>query len=211
MLRDHRPTFTRFSLMQTSAMTSTVLALFLSTVLAVLANAAASSYPISDWILSEKNEPATVVTHSLQGPLDGPKFDFINSTVYQWWYFDVVSSDLESSITIEFQVGSDLALGFGNLTEISTVVSVDGKFPNGTLFNIPAIPAENITIYTVGQGSTGVWSGSGCSWTGTPDLSQYSLNLDAAEFGVQGTVLLTSVSICNIPPHQIPHRDSLQE
>jgi hypothetical protein len=180
---------------QVFAMTSTMLALFLNAVLAVFANAAASSYPTSDWTLTERNEPATVVTHSLQGPFDGPKFDFINDTVYQWWYFDVVSSNLDSSITVEFQFGSELALGFGNLPEILTYVTVDGKFPNGTLFNINAIPAENITINTVGQGSSGVWGGSGCTWTGTPDLSEYSLTMDAPEFGVQGTVLLKSVSM----------------
>lgn len=178
-----------------STITSTMLALFPIALLTVLANAAASSYPTSDWVLTEKNEPATVVTHSLQGPFDGPKFDFFNSTVYQWWYFDVVSSNLDSSVAVEFQVGSELALGLGNLSEVLTYVSVSGKFPNGTLFDVGAIPADNITIQTVGQGSSGVWVDSGCSWTGTPDLSQYSLTLNAPAFGVHGTILLNSVSI----------------
>jgi hypothetical protein len=48
-------------------------------------------------------------------------------------------------------------LGFGNLTEVLTYVTVNGKFPNGTLLDINPIPAENITINTVGQGSSGVW------------------------------------------------------
>jgi hypothetical protein len=130
----------------------------------------------------------------LQGPFDGPKFDFFNDTVYQWWYFDVVSSILDSSVTVEFQVGSALALGLGS-PEILTYVSVTGKLPNGTLFDIASIPANNITIQTVGQGSSGIWNGSGCSWTGTPDLSKYSLTLNAPEFGIQGTISLTSVSI----------------
>jgi hypothetical protein len=177
-------------------MISTMLALFfLNSILGVLADTAASSYPTSHWTLKETNGPATVVTNSLQGPFDGPKFDFINDTVYQWWYFDVVSSDLKSSITVEFSVGSNLALGFGNASEVLTYVGVDGKFPNGTLFSIPAIPAENITIQTVGQGSSGVWHGSGCSWSGTPDLSEYSLTFDAPEFGVQGSIFLESVRI----------------
>jgi hypothetical protein len=63
-------------------MASATFALFI-TVLTVLVNAAASLYPSSDWTLTAKNEAATVVTYSLQGPFAGPKFDFINSTVYQ--------------------------------------------------------------------------------------------------------------------------------
>lgn len=107
----------------------------------------------------------------------------------------MVSSNLESCITVEFNVGSDLAQGFGNVSEILTYVTVNGKFPNGTLFDIQAIPAENITIQTVGQGSSGAWEGSGCSWRGTPDLSEYILTLDAPEFGIQGSVSLESVRI----------------
>jgi hypothetical protein len=53
-----------------------MLVLFPLALLTVLANAATSSYPASDWVLTERNEPAAVVTHSLQGPFDGPKFDF---------------------------------------------------------------------------------------------------------------------------------------
>jgi hypothetical protein len=183
------------NLLQISVITSTMLALFPISLLTVFANAVASSYPASDWVLMERNEPATAVTHSLQGPFDGPKFEFFNSTVYQWWYLDIVSSILDSSVAVEFQVGSELALGLGNLSEILIYVSVSGKFPNGTLFDVAAISANNITIQTVGQGSSGIRIDSGCSWTGTPDLSQYSLTLDAPAFGVHGTILLNSVSI----------------
>ncbi|KAH8706047.1 hypothetical protein BGW36DRAFT_354426 [Talaromyces proteolyticus] len=178
-------------------MAFTIPALFLNAVL--LVDAAASSYPTSSWTLQEANKPATVVVSSLEGPIDGPKFDYINSTVYQWWYFDVVSSDLESCLTVQFNIGSELALGFGNASEILPYVAINGKFPNGTLFDMASVPATNITIQTIGQGSSGVWEGTGCSWEGTPDLSEYVLTLNAPEQGIQGSVYLKSISPAQYP------------
>jgi hypothetical protein len=143
-------------LVQISAMTSAMLVLLLNTLL-VVSTYAASVYPTTQWAFTEgkANEPSTMLTNSLQSPWDGVKFDFINGTSYQQWYFDVVSYDLLSSITVEFNIhtppGSSIA------SEIPAYVSVNGKLPNGELFSISAIPATNITVNTVGQGSSRYW------------------------------------------------------
>jgi hypothetical protein len=78
--------------------------LVLLNTLLVVSTYAASVYPTTQWAFMEgkANEPSTILTNSLQSPLDGVKFDFINGTSYQWWYFDVVSYDLLSSIRVRF-------------------------------------------------------------------------------------------------------------
>lgn len=142
---------------------------------------------------AKANEPSTILTNSLQSPLDGVKFDFINRTSYQWWYFDVVSYDLLSSITVTFNIGSNV--GSSSDSEIPTYVSVDGKLPSGDLFSISMIPATNITVSTVGQGSSSLWEGLGsnCSWTGTPDLAMYNVTIAAPGYGNQGSIAINSV------------------
>jgi hypothetical protein len=191
-------------------MASVILVLLLNTLL-VVSTYAASVYPTTEWAFTEgkANEPSTILTNSLQSPLDAVKFDFINGTSYQWWYFDVVSYDLLSSITVTFNIGSNV--GSSNTSEIPTYVSVDGKLPNGELFSISAIPATNITVNTDGQGSSSLWEGSGstCSWDGTPDLSVYKVTIAAPEYGIQGSITINSVrnaldiSTLLITPHII--------
>jgi hypothetical protein len=123
-------------------MASAILVLLLNTLL-VVSTYAASVYPTTEWAFTEgkANEPSTILTNSLQSPLDAVKFDFINRTSYQWWYFDVVSYDLLSSIIVTFTIGSNV--GSSNPSEKPTYVSVDGKLPSGELFSISAIPATN--------------------------------------------------------------------
>jgi hypothetical protein len=198
----------RQNFVQISAMASAILVL--NTLLVGLTYAA-SVYPTTRWAFTEgkANEPSTILTNSLQSPLDWVKFDFINGTSYQWWYFDVVSYDLLSSITVTFNIGSNV--GSSSASEIPTYVSVDGKLPNGELFSISAIPATNITVNSVGQGSSSLWEGSGssCSWNGTPDLSTYKITIAAPEYGIQGSIIINSVrnsldkSTLLISPHII--------
>jgi hypothetical protein len=178
------------NLVQISTMASAIFIL-LNTLL-VVSTYAASIYPTTQWAFTEgtANKPSNILTSSLQSPLDAVKFDLINETSYQWWYFDVVSYDLQSSITFTFYIGSFLEPN-NNLSEIPTYVGVDGKLPNGELFSIPVIPVTDITINTVGQGSSSLWKGSAssCNWTGTPDLFMYEITIAALEYGVEGSML----------------------
>lgn len=176
-------------------MMASALFILLNTLL-VVSTYVASIYPTTQWTFTEgtANKPSTILTNSLQSPLDAVKFDFINGTSYQWWYFDVVSYDLQSSITFTFYIGSYVEPN-NNPSEVPTYVGVDGKFPNDRLFSIPVIPVTDITINTVGQGSSSLWEGlaSSCSWTGTADLSMYEITIAAPEYGVDGSIILNSV------------------
>jgi hypothetical protein len=201
-------------------MASTIL-LLLNTLL-VVSTYAASIYPTTEWAFTpgQANMPSTILTNSLQSPLDGVKFDFINGTSYQWWYFDVVSYDLQSSITFTFYIGS-FDVPNSDPSEIPTFVGVDGILPNGQLFSIPVIPVTDITINTVGQGSTSLWEGSAssCGWIGSPDLSMYEITIAAPEYGVQGSLTLnsvrnlissTSLNLPHLPAHhRFPFDDGL--
>jgi hypothetical protein len=129
--------------------------------------------------------------------LDGPKLSAINSTSWDWWYFDVVSPDLKNSITIVFYT----ALSTGVYVLIpSSVVTVVGIYPqingNTSFFNLDASEA---IITTINQGASGVFNGTGSSFTGSPDLSEYTISINSPENGVVGSVSLKSIAPAHYP------------
>jgi hypothetical protein len=132
-------------------------------------------------------------TFSKDVGLDGPQLSAVNSSSYEWWYFDAVSDDHLSAITIVFY--TSLASGFAFIppTPDATVVGIDFLFPNGTTDSI-MLNATEAVITTVGQGSSAVFEKSGAKWEGAPDLSSYILNINAPESDVIGTFCLKSVA-----------------
>jgi hypothetical protein len=125
--------------------------------------------------------------------LDGPQLSAVNSSSYEWWYFDAVSQDLKSAITIVFYTA--LASGFGLIPPISnvTVVGVDFLFPNGTTGSIELTATEAV-ITTIYQGSSAVYKDTGAGWQGAPDLSYYEVKINSPENGVVGTFELKSIA-----------------
>jgi hypothetical protein len=147
---------------------------------------------------SRKIIPSTVFngsvdanTVSTESNLDGPQLSAVNSTSYEWWYFDAVSPDLESAITIVFYTA--LSSGFGLLPPSSdvAVISMDFLFPNGTSRSIDLAATEAV-ITTIDQGSSAVYKGAGAQWQGAPDLSSYIVSIDSPKSGVVGTFKLKS-------------------
>jgi hypothetical protein len=132
--------------------------------------------------------------------LDAPKVKPINASAYDWWYFDAVSDDAEESIVILFYTVSVAGFTFGSNPTTVDSVSINAQFRNGTSFSA-SIPASNATIVTVEDGSSGDFGGTGCSWTSTPNMTQYLIMVDAPSYGVQGTFQLDSVCAC---PRSIP-------
>jgi hypothetical protein len=132
-------------------------------------------------------------TISKHGNLDGPQLSAVNSSSYEWWYFDAVSDDHLSAITVVFY--TSLASGFGFIppTPDVTVVGIDFLFPNGTTDSI-MLNASEAVITTVGQGSSAVFEKSGARWEGAPDLSSYIININAPESGIAGRFRLDSVA-----------------
>jgi hypothetical protein len=165
-------------------------------VLALLARQVQSWTP---WTESTTFVPAAVQNGSSQaqwvssaGGLDAPKVTPINATAYDWWYFDAVSVDAKTSVVVVFYTTSSPA--FLSLLDNTTItlVTLSIQFANGTSYGA-SLPATSATIQTVGQGTNGWFRGSGASWTGRPDLSQYIISVDAPSAGIRGTFELNSV------------------
>lgn len=137
------------------------------------------------------NSPSQVQFESGDFYLDGPKVHPINRTVFEWWYFDVVSYDLRSSVVVTFFTGNPLSNTTGPPLA-PNYIQITVSFPNGTDIQIE-LPAEQVTIVSVSNGSSGQYEGAG-DWIGSPDLSQYALRLYAPSRGVFGQIFFTSVS-----------------
>ncbi|EEU33822.1 uncharacterized protein NECHADRAFT_89104 [Fusarium vanettenii 77-13-4] len=131
-------------------------------------------------------------------PFDGPKVIPINSTTFDWWYFDVVAKDASQSLTVAFYTAPKTALAF--LPELDTLnfVHVSGVFPNGTRF-VSIIPAQDSQVRTVGDGSSGSWEGTGFSWQGSPTLDHYRIAANNASLGYKGYIKLKSVAPAHYP------------
>ncbi|KAI9816472.1 MAG: hypothetical protein M1827_001604 [Pycnora praestabilis] len=130
--------------------------------------------------------------------LDGPKIHPVNDTSFDWWYFDTVSEDQKTSVVVSFFTSTSDA--FFALGDEPDVVSVDlwVSFPNGTIYT-PFVNATEAVVVTVGDGTTGYWEGTGMSWTSTPDLSYYVVNVNAPNLGIYGSLVLQSIAPAHYP------------
>lgn len=72
------------------------------------------------------------------------------------------------------------------------------RFANGTNGTV-VLPANGATVTTVGQGSSGIFNGTGWSWAGSPDLSYYKITLDSPESGLVGSFILKSEAAAHYP------------
>jgi hypothetical protein len=165
-------------------------------VLVLLARQAQSWTP---WIQSTTFVSAAVQNGSSQAQrvssasgLDVPKVKPINATAYDCWYFDAVSVDAKTAVVVAFYTAwSATVQALLNNTTV-TWITLNVQFPNGTAY-AATLPATTATIQTVGQGSVGLFQGSGFGWTGSPSLSQYVISVDAPSAGIKGTFELKSV------------------
>jgi hypothetical protein len=131
---------------------------------------------------------------STPNSLDGPKLHPVNVTTPEWWYFDVVSPDLKTSLVITFFTATN-----DSFPLLHTIPDVDSifiwvSFPNGTLWEAQ-VPATKAVITTDGEGASGVWEGSGFRFEGTANLGKYCIEIDSAEAGVKGKVLFDAVCL----------------
>jgi hypothetical protein len=131
-------------------------------------------------------------------PVDAPKHSAFNATAWDWWYFDVVSDDLQESICITFDLGVASAIiggGFGNVPYVAAFPSWSDGF-NG--FNTYGA-AEAIVTADSSQSSSGLWRGAGVgngvTWNAPAGTSRYELIWDTPE--IQGMLSFVSKA----PPH----------
>jgi hypothetical protein len=130
--------------------------------------------------------------------LDGPQLSAINTTSFDWWYFDVISPDLNSSLVVVFFTALDSGFPFLLPSLDTVVISVFYSFPrgeNGTIW----LYGSEATITTNGDSSSGQFPGTGANWTGSLDLSHYLISIDSPENNITGTFDLTSLAPAHYP------------
>ncbi|GIJ90247.1 hypothetical protein Asppvi_009200 [Aspergillus pseudoviridinutans] len=142
---------------------------------------------------------ATFTTPStLLSTLSKPKVHPINTTVFDWWYFDAISSSNPNvSLVVTRFTSTRAAFPFlvpGNTSSVlQSYLWI--SFANGTSYAAFA-DASLATVDAAGDVNRGVWHGSGFSWIGS-EKGEYEIAIDGA--GVNGSMRLSSVSNPHTP------------
>lgn len=69
-------------------------------------------------------------------------------------------------------------------------IVINGFFSNGTAFSA-TVPATAGSVTTNGQEVIGAWTGAG-GFKGSPDMSTFTVHINATSVGIEGTLHLTS-------------------
>lgn len=126
---------------------------------------------------------------------DGPKVKPINDTTADWWYFDVVSSDLNYTLVLTFFAATRDSLWPETAELNSTIYMLFVlTLPDGTILGANTV-GEDLAVVTVENGSSGVVGGTSNSWVGSPDMSEYNVFVDVPDLAVSGNISFRSVSI----------------
>ncbi|KAJ6457615.1 hypothetical protein C8R45DRAFT_844134 [Mycena sanguinolenta] len=131
--------------------------------------------------------------------LDAPKVQPINASAFDWWYFDVVSTDPTSlaSVVVTFFTSPQSAFPLLHPSNSITSAYIWVSFPNGTLWSAVA-DGDGATVEVEGDGSRGTWHATGFSWTRTP-ASGYLIVIDAPDIGVTGTISFQPTAPAHYP------------
>jgi hypothetical protein len=80
------------------------------------------------------------------------------------------------------------------------IVGIWGSFPNGSAFT-SSVPASKAIVEIREDSSSGVWEGTGESWTRAGDGSQYVVIFDSPGLGITGSLIMNSVcnNFCKVP------------
>ncbi|KAJ6457619.1 hypothetical protein C8R45DRAFT_844101 [Mycena sanguinolenta] len=133
------------------------------------------------------------------GVLDGPKVHPINSSVWDWWYFDAVTLDATSraSVVVTFFTTPQTAFPLLPPSDYVTVAYIWVSWPNGTLWSwVMDADGATVIVNEGGGGASGTWHGTGFSFTSTPEL-EYKIEIDSPGAGVVGSISFQPTS----PPH----------
>ncbi|KAA6414013.1 MAG: hypothetical protein FRX48_02375 [Lasallia pustulata] len=141
--------------------------------------------------------PSLVQFTSNASGLDGAKVSPINGSVFDWWYFDAVSSDGLSSVVIIFFTLPSAAFPLDVSPDVVSI-SFSANFANGSAFST-GLTATEAVIMTLGDGSVGRYVGANASWWGGSDMEWYDVGINAPEAGVVGRLKLKSVAPAHYP------------
>ncbi|GFF67918.1 hypothetical protein IFM61392_06072 [Aspergillus lentulus] len=178
-----------------------LLLFFLSLVLAL-----AQLPPVSIYNITIPSAPspnlslATFTTPStLLSILSKPKVHPINTTVFDWWYFDAVSSSNPNvSVVITLFTSTPTAFPFLPSSNPSSVLLsyIWISLANGTSY-AAYTNASLATVDAVCGVTRGIWHGSGVSFTGSEE-GAYEIVIDGG-LGVTGSMRLSSVANPHTP------------
>ncbi|KAJ7154160.1 hypothetical protein C8R46DRAFT_1297866 [Mycena filopes] len=132
--------------------------------------------------------------------LDAPKVHPINGSSFDWWYFDVVSTDPAvalASVVVVFYTSAGAAFPFLSPSDSITRVQLSVSFPNGTQFTTVVDAEAGATVVSDGNVSSGNWTGTGFSWGHSG--ASYTVVIDAPQVGVQGSISFNSVAPAHYP------------
>ncbi|KAM0815602.1 putative Hydroxyneurosporene synthase protein [Seiridium cardinale] len=125
---------------------------------------------------------------------DSPKVFPINSSSYDWWYFDIVSEDRQYSTSLAFIAAPGTAFTTG-LPETNMLLGVVFlSTPEQPLSTVYQLLATEAIVVSDSDGTSGVWNGTGMQFRGSEDLRMFQLDIDMPGLGLFGNISLTSVS-----------------
>lgn len=126
---------------------------------------------------------------------DFPKVAPINSSSYDWWYFDILSEDQKYSTSVAFLAAPDTAF-VGGLPDTDILLGVVFlATPDQPLSAIYQLPAAEAVLVSDGDGVRGVWNGTGMQFSVSPDLSTAQVDIDMPSLGLSGSISLKSVRL----------------
>ena len=132
---------------------------------------------------------------STTNSLDSPHVNGISPNVFEWWWFDAESPDLDTSVVVVFFTANVLA--FPLVVGLpDTSIIVNAKLPNGSTV-ISEAGASSAVIKSggkYGNGAQGVWGDIG-NFTVAPDLSSAEVNIDMFTLltPIKGSITFESV------------------
>ncbi|KAJ7066198.1 hypothetical protein C8F01DRAFT_1122585 [Mycena amicta] len=143
-------------------------------------------------------------------PIDAPKVAPITNSSYDWWYFDVASTDPadRSTVVVTFFTSTRSAFPLLHASDTVTPVYIWGTYPNGTRWDGVA-NGTSATVVVDGDASSGNWIGTGFSWS-APSASVYLITIDSPELGIKGTISFRSIAPAHLPCGPVAVGQTLQ-
>lgn len=142
------------------------------------------------------NSPAHAEFIASSNNIDASKMLNTNITSFgQWWVFNAISSkDPSYSIDAVFAASPFVDLYYGSTIPSEKILQVQ-VFVHTEEKSYTAISnfADFAELNAHGKGTSGVWKGTGCSFSVSEDLSTATVNF-AHPFEITGSVVLKSVS-----------------
>ncbi|KAJ3796366.1 hypothetical protein GGU11DRAFT_809821 [Lentinula aff. detonsa] len=137
---------------------------------------------------------------SSSSTFDSLKISNVNSTTYEWYYFDAISDDGSYSVVATFFVAPNTAFPFTGSPTMTLEVLLSIQTPDSDVFYLNGAFATDAQVSTDGDGASGVWEGTGLSFNGSSDMSSYQVVIDsAASMGVTGTISMQSIAPAHYP------------